>query len=101
MNDPSRLTSAARTLRAKTPVAVEQAGIELGFQATVMSPARRSTPRTWSDRIGLEMWTYSIWTKSPVPRLTHEETASTVTCLQIYRLGAPLTGMHVVNDACA
>lgn len=72
MNAPTRLTSAARALRAKTSAVEEQAEIELGLQATVMSPTRRSTPRTWSDRIGFEMRTHSFWTKLPVPRWTRE-----------------------------
>lgn len=53
-------------------------------------------PRSGPGRVG-----FALWTKSPEPRLTHEETALVVTCLQAHRLGAPLTGMHVVDDACA
>lgn len=44
---------------------------------------------------------HSFWTKLAVARWTHEKMASTVTCLQVYRLGASLTGMHAVDDACA
>ena len=59
MNDPTRVTSAARALRAKTSAVEEQAEIELGWQATVTSPGKSSTPRTWSDRIVFELRTYS------------------------------------------